>query len=334
MKSKSDRAGMFVRLPARVCALVVTLMLLSASALASFKADVYKGSMPVYSSPATSATKLGSLESGTEVTVSAYSGDWAKISYKGYSGYAQIKYLSSQKRAKAYAKDDAVVYTMPSSSSKKLGTLSAGDCVYMVGKCDSYYLIENSSGSASGYIDKSSLTSKKPSSSDDDTAGAEGGGDADDSKYKSSMPSSLKSDQSSCQSSSSDSDKIEYVIYVAQYLLGRPYSTSPSAPKSFDCAGFTRFCYKQVDVTLNASAYGQGYDSDYTKIKDASDLERGDVVIFDTNDSDSDLSDHTGIYLGGGYFIHASSGAGQVIVSSLSSGYYSGTFSWGLRIFD
>ena len=49
--------------------------------------------------------------------------------------------------------------------------------------------------------------------------------------------------------------------------------------------------------------------------------------------SDGDLSDHAGIYLGAGYFIHASSGQGKVVVSSLASGYYNQVFSWGRRVF-
>ena len=57
------------------------------------------------------------------------------------------------------------------------------------------------------------------------------------------------------------------------------------------------------------------------------------MVCFDTV-SDSDACDHTGIYLGNGYFIHASSAAKKVILSSLSSGYYKRTFSWGRRVFD
>ena len=48
--------------------------------------------------------------------------------------------------------------------------------------------------------------------------------------------------------------------------------------------------------------------------------------------SDSDQSDHTGIYLGSGYFIHASSGGEKVVVSNLNSGYYNRVFSWGRRV--
>ena len=76
----------------------------------------------------------------------------------------------------------------------------------------------------------------------------------------------------------------------------------------------------------------QGYDERYQKIS-YENLKRGDLLCFDTVD-DADLSDHVGIYLGSGYFIHASSVAKKVMLSSLSSGYYKRTFSWGRRIFN
>ena len=62
-----------------------------------------------------------------------------------------------------------------------------------------------------------------------------------------------------------------------------------------------------------------------------SDLERGALVYFNTV-SDSDSCDHAGIYLGAGWFIHASSGQAKVVVSNLSSGYYNGVFSWGHNV--
>ena len=54
-------------------------------------------------------------------------------------------------------------------------------------------------------------------------------------------------------------------------------------------------------------------------------------MFFDTV-TDNDPSDHAGIYLGGGWFIHASSGQGKVVVSNLASGYYNRVFSWGRRV--
>ena len=120
---------------------------------------------------------------------------------------------------------------------------------------------------------------------------------------------------------------------MAQNLLGKPYSSNANPPKSFDCALFTHYCYtKDKSGSVKSSAQSQGYDSGLSKIS-YSDLKRGDLVCFNTVSGDSDLSDHVGIYLGNGYFIHASSSAGKVIVSSMRSGYYKTTFSWGRRVF-
>ena len=74
----------------------------------------------------------------------------------------------------------------------------------------------------------------------------------------------------------------------------------------------------------------QGYNSG-TKIEGLDNLQRGDIVCMNTV-SDSDLSDHVGIYLGNKKMIHASSGAGEVIISDLSEGYYNRVFSWGRRV--
>jgi cell wall-associated NlpC family hydrolase len=315
----------------KTAAALVLMALMIPSALASFKADVYSDSMEVYSSPSSSAKNLGSLKEGTEVVVTGYAGSWAKIRYRGRSGYALIKDMASHKRAQAYAKADGVcVYEDASSSSEKLGTLSAGDRVYVVGKDGNYLLVENRSGKAAGYIYKSSLSKKKPSKpSPDEPDDPDNGGDK---RVK--MPSGLKSETSDYDSSMSNSQKIEYIIYVAQNQLGKKYSESPNPPSTYDCAGLVRYCYEKADIKVEASAYSQGYDTTYAKVSSASKLKRGDMVCFDTNEGDSDLSDHTGIYIGSGYFIHASSSGEMVIVSNLNSGYYSRTFSWGRRILD
>ena len=93
------------------------------------------------------------------------------------------------------------------------------------------------------------------------------------------------------------------------------------------------YCFKQIGITLAHSAYSVGYNNKYQKISSIGELKRGDLVFLNTV-SDSDLCDHTGIYLGSNSFIHASSGAGKVVVSNLGSGYYNRVFSWGRRVLD
>ena len=124
--------------------------------------------------------------------------------------------------------------------------------------------------------------------------------------------------------------KIEYVIAVAQQQMGKPYVYGATGPDKFDCSGFTTYCYKQVGVTFGRTAQQQGYGAG-TKIEGLDNLVRGDIVCMNTV-SDNDLSDHVGIYLGNKQMIHASSGAGEVIVSDLSRGYYNRVFSWGRRV--
>ena len=314
---------------------IMLLSFMAPGALAAFKANVYTSGMKVYKSPSTSAKLYGTLGKGAEFSVLAFSKGWARISYKGKIGYAQIKDMASQKRVKGYAKVDAKVYEGASSSSEKLGTIEQGTAVYAVGINGDYLLVENRSGKISGYINKKYVGKKKPVTKNPVDEDPEDGDDPDDGEEPAiDLPSGLKSTTDEYYKSMSNAQKIEYAIYVAQNQMGKPYSSNPNPPSSYDCAGLVRYCFEKIDIDLEASAYDQGYDSTYEKISSPSSLKRGDVVCFDTNENDGDLSDHTGIYIVSGYFIHASSSGKEVIVSNLNSGYYSRTFSWGRRILD
>ena len=148
------------------------------------------------------------------------------------------------------------------------------------------------------------------------------------------MPAGLGSTQTTLPENPTAAEKIEYVIYIAQNQLGKPYIYGTAGPNSFDCSGLTCYCFKKINKTLGRSAYAQGYEENTgTKIEGMDNLKRGDIVCFNTI-ADSDLSDHVGIYIGKGYFIHASSGTSngkQVVVSQITSGYYQRVFSWGRR---
>ena len=158
--------------------------------------------------------------------------------------------------------------------------------------------------------------------------------------------SSVTSTTSEYDPNMSNAEKLEYVIYKAQQQLGKPYIygsgyKNVADPSGFDCSGLVYWSFKQIGITMQDSAYRQGYkDTDKSgkiKIKKVtlSQLKRGDVVCFNTvEDGANDLVDHTGIYLGNGKFIHASSTGKGVVISSLASGYYKRNFSWGRRVLD
>ena len=124
------------------------------------------------------------------------------------------------------------------------------------------------------------------------------------------------------------SEKIETVISAAQAQLGKPYIFGTSGMKSFDCSGLTMYCFSLVGIRLSHSARSQGYQN-LTRLA-ADQLQRGDLMVFNTNSTDGDMADHVGIYLGNGTFIHASSARGMVYISTLAE--YKKWFSWGLRL--
>lgn len=123
------------------------------------------------------------------------------------------------------------------------------------------------------------------------------------------------------------------LISVASAMLGKPYSWSEESPaKGFDCSGLVYFCLRTCGVsTSRYSAAGFSSVSKWTEITSTSDLQKGDLLFF-KNDTSTKVS-HTGIYAGGGKFIHASSSSGKVITSSISTSYWTRNFVNARRVF-
>lgn len=117
----------------------------------------------------------------------------------------------------------------------------------------------------------------------------------------------------------SEKDTRTKLVEYAKKFLGVKYVYGGSSAKGFDCSGFTSFVFKQFGISIERTAASQG--SNGAKI-DRSDLRAGDLVFFDTNGGKNAIN-HVGIYIGGGKFIHASSGSAySVTISELSEGFY------------
>ncbi len=122
----------------------------------------------------------------------------------------------------------------------------------------------------------------------------------------------------------------EKIAMHALTHLDAPYVLGKSGPEKFDCSGLARHCYRLQDVAVAHSAQVIGENPDYRRIDDPSRLAPGDILCFDTI-RDSDLSDHVGIWLGNGRFVHASSGQKKVVINELK-GYFSEHFTGGRRV--
>ncbi|MEG0180908.1 MAG: C40 family peptidase, partial [Peptostreptococcaceae bacterium] len=92
-------------------------------------------------------------------------------------------------------------------------------------------------------------------------------------------------------------------------------------------SGFTQYVFKNAAsvnlprVSRDQSRFGQAVSK--------SNLQKGDLIFFDT-DKDGSVN-HVGIYMGNNEFIHASSGAGKVVVSQFNS-YYNSAFTNARRV--
>ncbi len=122
--------------------------------------------------------------------------------------------------------------------------------------------------------------------------------------------------------------RADVVVAAALAEWGDTYVLAACEPgRAFDCSALVSYCYGKVGIDFYPKAIAIGYTEQFDRVYDIGRLQRGDIACFDTV-SDNDLSDHVGICLGNGYFIHASSSAGRVIISPLSA--YGGVFSWGI----
>ncbi len=112
--------------------------------------------------------------------------------------------------------------------------------------------------------------------------------------------------------------RIDKFIAAAQSKLGCEYVLGGRGPDRFDCSGLVYWCLKQAGISgtrLNALGYSRV--SSWTKIESVGSLKRGDIIFF-KSDTNSTVN-HTGIYIGGGEMIDASSGNGKVVRRPLSA---------------
>lgn len=97
--------------------------------------------------------------------------------------------------------------------------------------------------------------------------------------------------------------------------IGTPYVYGGESKSGVDCSGFTQSIYRALNVEIPRTASQQ---ADAARNVSPSELKFGDLIFFNT--SGSGIS-HVGIYIGNGFFVHASSSRG-VVRESLSKEYY------------
>jgi len=118
----------------------------------------------------------------------------------------------------------------------------------------------------------------------------------------------------------------------AKKLLGLKYVWGATGPNKFDCSGFTQKVYKTAGIKIPRNSRAQAKVGQYIAYEN---LQKGDMVFFDTNPKKTGRVNHVGIYLEDGKFIHASSGNKKVVITNFDKKrYYKSRFLWGRRIIN
>ena len=94
--------------------------------------------------------------------------------------------------------------------------------------------------------------------------------------------------------------------------LGKPYVWAEEGPYAFDCSGLTYNIYGSMGIEIPRVAREQAKMGKQVKFKN---LYYGDLIFFGSPNKRSKTINHVGIYLGDGWFAHASSKDRKVTVS-------------------
>jgi len=205
--------------------------------------------------------------------------------------------------------DGLVVRKEPSTSSEELDSLSKNDKVVITGKIDGWYQIKLNG--KTGYVSAKYISDTKIK----ETTSRSGSTIKQEEVTPMDVEETTQKEEKTTTTSKSNTSVVEY----AKNYLGCKYVAGGSSPTTgFDCSGFTSYVYKNFGVSLSRSSKGQINDG-VAVSKD--ELQPGDIVVF--NNSGNSAIGHVGIYIGGDSFIHAANPRQGVVITSLSSSYYS-----------
>jgi len=288
---------------------LVSLFAVSASAtdddIAYGAGTVTASVLNIRTGPGTSYSIAGTVSRNTRIVILERTTDsWYHINYHGLKGYVCTDYLTDVLTAENFSASGTVTGTGvrmrsgPSTSHSIQTVVPDQTVVNVIGINNGWYKIQYNG--YTGYM-RSDLM---------EITGA-------------GLTSGSNSENYSTTSGSSVGQK---AADMAMKYVGYPYVYGAESPSDgFDCSGLVYYVYGQLGYSMSRRASIQYRDDGYSVSK--SDLQPGDLVFFS---SDGYGVTHVGIYIGGGEFVHASTSKTGVIVSSLSSSYYTRVW-WGAK---
>jgi uncharacterized protein YgiM (DUF1202 family) len=250
----------------------------------------------VRSGAGTSNSIITTVSNGDIVVILEKTSDtWYKINFQGTEGYVDSQYLKDVLTAENFSAYGALndtnvrMRSTPSLSGEILGLYSVGTTLPVIGINNGWYKVKD--GDKVGYI-RSDLID---------------------------IVSDCTTERAVVAVSSGTTSLGEEIAEYAQGVVGYRYVYGAESPSvGFDCSGLVYYVYGQFGYCLSRGASSQ-YRNNGTSIS-KSDLIPGDLVFFSSNGGVSVT--HVGIYIGNNQFVHASTSSTGVIISSLTSAYY------------
>ncbi len=283
-----------------VAVLIFFLLTGAASAEGNKAGIINAGSVNLRATPDTSAKIIMQLSKDANITVTEVKGDWCKISYNDSTGWVFGQYVTLKDTvidSGVVNVSDVNVRSKPDINSEILKKLDKGTKLEIFEYSANWARVKIEEGRF-GWVSKDYVTVLNEKVSRGETSGVK-------------------------ESAEEEGLRVKLVAYAKKFL-GVKYVYGGSSPKGFDCSGFTSYIFKNFGITLERTSSSQGQNG--TEIK-RSELKPGDLVFFDTNGGHNAI-EHVGMYIGGGRFIHASSGSSgkKVINSDMQEGFYNDTY--------
>lgn len=100
-------------------------------------------------------------------------------------------------------------------------------------------------------------------------------------------------------------ESVKRIVHEAEKHIGKRYVFGANGPNNFDCSSFVCWTYTHSGIKNMPRTTAWGIYKDYCNPVSPSEAKAGDIIFFKgTYNSGSPIS-HVGIYVGGGYMIHA-----------------------------
>jgi cell wall-associated NlpC family hydrolase len=102
--------------------------------------------------------------------------------------------------------------------------------------------------------------------------------------------------------SSASSSQGDIAADFALSQIGKPYQWGAVGPSTYDCSGLAMVAWSQAGVSLLHYTGDQWNEGAHVSL---SNMQRGDLIFYATNNSDPATIHHVGIYIGGGQMVDA-----------------------------